>query len=56
MKLRDAAAFALVGWYLMVPPFKRKSYLGADIHAAQLGLLLIHRTQTWPSRCPSGRK
>ena len=42
MKLRHAAAFALVGWYLMVSPFTRKSYLGADIHAAQLGLLLIH--------------
>jgi len=36
MTLRHAAALALVGWYLMIPPIKtdRHGLLDADWHAA----------------------
>jgi hypothetical protein len=33
MKLRHAAALALVGWYLMVPPLASSQGLAVNLHA-----------------------
>ena len=33
MKLRHAAALALVGWYLMVPPLKSRGSMAVDASA-----------------------